>query len=89
MKWKALVAQLANRINQPHVIETYMRKVYTAGVVSERNRNINKQNPEDVDYTPWYCGRKECCRNGEGFLPLFTCDKALCNRRISKSDNTL
>lgn len=32
MKWKALVAELANRINQPHVIDIYMRKVFKAGM---------------------------------------------------------
>ena len=31
MKWKAMVAQLANRINQPHVIDLYMRQVFEAG----------------------------------------------------------
>ena len=29
MKLKDIVSQLANRINQPHVIECYLRKVYT------------------------------------------------------------
>ena len=32
MNFKSLVAQLANRINQPHVVETYMRKVFASGV---------------------------------------------------------
>lgn len=32
MKWKALVEELANRINQPHVIDIYMRKVFKAGM---------------------------------------------------------
>nr|DAP46178.1 MAG TPA: hypothetical protein [Caudoviricetes sp.] len=32
MNFKSLIAQLANRINQPHVIETYMRKVFASGV---------------------------------------------------------
>lgn len=27
-----MVAELANRINQPHVIDIYMRKVYKAGI---------------------------------------------------------
>ena len=31
MDIKALVKQLANRINQPHVIETYLRKVFAFG----------------------------------------------------------
>lgn len=31
MKWKAMVAQLANRINHPHVIDLYMRKAFEAG----------------------------------------------------------
>lgn len=32
MNFKSLVTQLANRINQPHVIEIYMRKVFASGV---------------------------------------------------------
>lgn len=32
MNFKSLVAQLANRINQPHVVETYMRKVFASGI---------------------------------------------------------
>lgn len=31
MNFKSLVNQLANRINQPHVIEIYMRKVFASG----------------------------------------------------------
>lgn len=31
MNFKSMVAQLANRINQPHVIEIYMRKVFASG----------------------------------------------------------
>lgn len=83
MTWKALVAELANRINQPHVIDTYMRKVYRAGVIAERNRNADKEPPADIDYSPWYCGRTCCCRNHEGYLPPNSCDKALCTKRIT------
>ena len=83
MKWNALVALLANRINQSHVIDTYMRKVYRAGVMAERNRNASKDMPDDIDYSPWYCGRTVCCRNHEGYLPPKTCDKALCPNRIT------
>lgn len=31
MKLKDIVKQLANRINQPHVIEVYLRQVYAKG----------------------------------------------------------
>lgn len=31
MKLKDIVSQLANRINQPHVIEVYLRQVYAKG----------------------------------------------------------
>ena len=86
MKWKALVAELANRINQPHVIDTYMRKVYRAGVIAERNRNATKDMPDDVDYDPYFCGRSACCRNGEGYMPRDTCDKVLCQNRIPKTN---
>lgn len=32
MNFKSLVAQLANRINQPHMIEICIRKVFASGV---------------------------------------------------------
>lgn len=34
-----MVAQLANRINQPHVIETYMRKVFASGVEWQKKQS--------------------------------------------------
>lgn len=40
MNFKSLVAQLANRINQPHVIETYMRKVFASGVEWQKKQSI-------------------------------------------------
>lgn len=33
MKLKDIVRQLANRINQPHVVEVYLRQVYEKGFV--------------------------------------------------------
>ncbi len=33
MKLKDIVSQLANRINQPHVIEVYLRQIYAKGFV--------------------------------------------------------
>lgn len=33
MKLKDIINQLANRINQPHVIEVYLRQVYAKGFV--------------------------------------------------------
>lgn len=33
MKLKDIIRQLANRINQPHVIEVYLRQVYAKGFV--------------------------------------------------------
>lgn len=40
MNFKSLVAQLANRINQPHVIETYMRKVFASGAEWQKEKSI-------------------------------------------------
>ncbi len=40
MNFKSLVAQLANRINQPHVIEIYMRKVFASGVEWHAKQSI-------------------------------------------------
>lgn len=39
MNFKSLVAQLANRINQPHVIEIYMRKVFASGVECQKKQS--------------------------------------------------
>ena len=39
MNFKSLVAQLANRINQPHVIEIYMRKVFASGVEWQKKQS--------------------------------------------------
>ena len=33
MKLKDIVSQLANRLNQPHVIEVYLRQIYAKGFV--------------------------------------------------------
>ena len=50
MNFKSLVAQLANRINQPHVIETYMRKVFASGVEWQKKQspwiNVKDRLPE-------------------------------------------
>ena len=50
MNFKSLVAQLANRINQPHVIETYMRKVFASGVEWQKKQSpwisVKEQLPE-------------------------------------------
>lgn len=39
MNFKSLVAQLANRINQPHVIEIYMRKVFASSVEWQKKQS--------------------------------------------------
>ena len=53
MNFKSLVAQLANRINQPHVIETYMRKVFASGVEWQKKQspwiNVEERLPETND----------------------------------------
>ena len=50
MNFKSLVAQLANRINQPHVIETYMRKVFASGVEWQKKQspwiNVKERLPD-------------------------------------------
>lgn len=51
MKLKDIVRQLANRINQPHVIEVYLRQVYAKGFVDGTKRtpwiNVNERLPEE------------------------------------------
>ena len=53
MNFKSLVAQLANRINQPHVVETYMRKVFASGVEWQKKQSpwisVKAQLPETND----------------------------------------
>ena len=53
MNFKSLVAQLANRINQPHVIETYMRKVFASGVEWQKKQSpwisVNERLPEELE----------------------------------------
>ena len=53
MNFKSLVAQLANRINQPHVVETYMRKVFASGVEWQAKQSpwisVKEQLPETND----------------------------------------
>lgn len=39
MNFKSLVTQLANRINQPHVIEIYMRKVFASDVEWQKKQS--------------------------------------------------
>lgn len=50
MNFKSLVAQLANRINQPHVVETYMRKVFASGIEWQKKQSpwisIEKRLPD-------------------------------------------
>nr|DAM01837.1 MAG TPA: Protein of unknown function (DUF551) [Caudoviricetes sp.] len=50
MNFKSLVAQLANRINQPHVIEIYMRKVFASGVEWQKKQshwiNVKERLPD-------------------------------------------
>lgn len=57
MKWKALVAELANRINQPHVIDIYMRKVYKAGI-EEGKRKATLPEQETAALEGWVARNK-------------------------------
>lgn len=44
MKFEALVNQLANRINQPHVIELYLKVVWTTAVKeTEAKHSVSKR----------------------------------------------
>ena len=50
MNFKSLVAQLATRINQPYVVETYMRTVFASGVEWQKKQspwiNVKERLPE-------------------------------------------
>lgn len=54
MKLKDIVSQLANRINQPHVIECYLRKVYAKGYENGRKESpwISVEIAIPKDYSP-------------------------------------
>lgn len=51
MKLKDIINQLANRINQPHVIEVYLRQVYAKGFVNGTKKspwiNVKERLPEE------------------------------------------
>ena len=43
MKFEALVKQLANRINQPHVIEHYLRMVWETAVKETESKTLPRK----------------------------------------------
>lgn len=53
MKLKDIINQLANRINQPHVIEVYLRQVYAKGFVNGTKKSpwisVKERLPEEGD----------------------------------------
>lgn len=67
MKLKDIVSQLANRINQPAVIEVYLRQVYAKGFV------------DGTKQSPWISGKdrlpeantKVLTKGAYGFLICF------------------
>lgn len=54
MKLKDIINQLANRINQPHVIEVYLRQVYAKGFVNGTKQSlwisVKERLPEEDGY---------------------------------------
>jgi hypothetical protein len=55
MKLKDIVSQLANRINQPHVIECYLRKVYAKGYENGRKESPwHEVSEEPKNLTSWF-----------------------------------
>lgn len=54
MKLKDIINQLANRINQPHVIEVYLRQVYAKGFVNGTKKSpwisVKERLPEKPEY---------------------------------------
>ena len=56
MKLKDIVSQLANRINQPDVIEVYLRQVYAKGFVNGTKKSpwisVNEKLPEESLINP-------------------------------------
>lgn len=63
MKFEALVKQLANRINQPHVIEHYLKVVWRTAYREAQKEQCNipiVSNRFDPKYTPPFrLGRKQ------------------------------
>ena len=74
MIYKLRVAQLANRINQPHVIETYMHKVFAAGV-EEGKEEVKLIATEAFRlFISRYCeesGRKDISEDSEHYVKIF------------------
>lgn len=60
---KDIVSQLANRINQPHVIECYLRKVYAKGYETGRKKSPWHEVSEEPEK-----GEHICVQVGSGDL---------------------
>ena len=74
MIYKLLVAQLANRINQPHVIETYMHKVFAAGVEEGKEEVKLKATEAFRLFISRYCeesGRKDISEDSDNYVKIF------------------
>ena len=78
MNFKSLVAQLANRINQPHVIEIYMRKVFASGVEWQKKQSpwirVEERLPDEEQ------------RVLVGFLYYYKYDDREAESRVEKDD---
>lgn len=65
---KDIVSLLANRINQPHVVETYLRKVYSTAYkigYEECNKNLNKWVSIEDEKPKYYDSTLVKFENGE------------------------
>ena len=68
MNIKDITILLANRINKPHVIETYLRKVYSTAYkigYEECNKNLNKWVSIDDEKPKYYDSTLVKFENGE------------------------
>lgn len=68
MNFKSLVNQLANRINQPHVIEIYMRKVFASGAEWQAKKS------------PWISVEEQLPEEGQKVFVLVMCYGTPCIR---------
>ena len=71
MVLKDIVTLLANRINQPHVIDTYLRKVYNVGLENGYKKctdEINRWIPISEEKPKYYDSALVKFENGEILL---------------------
>lgn len=74
---------LPNKQSPLWLDESYL-ETYTEPTQNNDNMEEKELNLKEIVDSNFYCGYKECRRNGEGNLPPLKCDKVLCCARVMK-----